>query len=92
MKNYTDLELKKELWARGYEVLDPKEYAVDECLWTIDDAIDAYNEVKERNFTHDELTKDKLMEILNSTISSPYIMELISEKLHQNIYEHLFED
>lgn len=90
MKNYTDLELKKELWARGYEVYD-KDYAT-EYMWTVDDAIDAYNEVKERDFTHDELTKDKLMEILNSTISSPYIMELVSEKLHQNIYENLFED
>jgi len=90
MKNYTDLELKKELYSRGYEVFD-KDYAT-EYMWTVDDAIDAYNEIKERNFTHDELTKDKLMEILNSTISSPYIMELISERLHQNIYENLFED
>lgn len=90
MKNYTDSELKKELYSRGYEVFD-KDYAT-EYLWTLDDAIDAYIEVKGRNFTHDELTKDKLMEILNSTISSSYIMELISERLHQNIYENLFED
>jgi hypothetical protein len=90
MKNYTDSELKKELYSRGYEVFD-KDYAT-EYMWTIDDAIDAYNEIKERHFTHDELTKDKLMEILNSTISSSYITELISERLQQNIYENLFED
>jgi hypothetical protein len=90
MKNYTDIELKKELYSRGYEVFD-KDYAT-EYMWTVDDAIDAYNEVKKRNFTHDELTKDKLMEILNGTISSSYIMELISERLHKNIYENLFED
>jgi hypothetical protein len=90
MKNYTDIELKKELYSRGYEVFD-KDYAT-EYMWTIDDAIDAYNEIKERHFTHDELTKDKLMEILNGTISSSYIMELISERLHKNIYENLFED
>ncbi len=90
MKNYSDIELKKELYSRGYEVFD-KDYAT-EYMWTIDDAIDAYNEIKEKYFTHDELTKDKLMEILNGTISSSYIMELISERLHKNIYENLFED
>jgi hypothetical protein len=90
MKNYTDIELKKELYSRGYEVFD-KDYAI-EYMWTIDDAIDAYNEVKEKYFTNDELTREKLMEILNSTISSGYITELISERLQQNIYENLFED
>jgi hypothetical protein len=90
MKNYTDIELKRELYSRGYEVFD-KDYAI-EYMWTIDDAIDAYNEIKEKYFTHDELTRDKLMEILNSTISSSYVTELISERLQKNIYENLFED
>jgi hypothetical protein len=90
MKQYTDLELKKELISRGYEVFD-KSYAT-EYLWTLDDAIDSYHEIKEKHFTHDELTHDKLMEILNGTISSSYIMETIGEKLYQNIYENLFEN
>jgi hypothetical protein len=90
MKNYTDQELRQELRSRGYEVFD-KDFAT-EYMWTIDDAMDAYIDIKFKHFIHDELSKDKLMEILNDTISSSYVTELISEKLNQNIYEHLFED
>jgi hypothetical protein len=89
MKQYTDSELVRELRSRGYEVFD-KDYAT-EYLWTLDDAIDTYHDVKKANFTEDELSHEKLMEILNGTVSSSYIMEAIGEKLYQNIYENLFE-
>ena len=90
MRNYTDLELKKELMSRGYEVFN-KDYAT-EYLWTLDDAIDSYHEVKTTNFTEDELTHEQLMGILNDTISSAHVMQMISEELQKNIYENLFED
>jgi histidinol phosphatase-like PHP family hydrolase len=89
MKNYTDLELKKELMSRGYEVFN-KDYAT-EYLWTLDDAIDSYHEVKNANFTRDELSHEQLMGILNETISSAHVMQMISEELQRNIYENLFE-
>lgn len=90
MRNYTDLELKKELMSRGYEVFN-KDYAT-EYLWTLDDAIDSYHDVKSVNFTEDELTHEQLMGILNDTISSAHVMQMISEELQKNIYENLFED
>jgi hypothetical protein len=92
MKNYTDLELKNELRVRGYEVFDPKEYAIDECMWTIDEAIDAYSEVKKYNFTEYELTHKQLIEILNNTLSSFEVRQFINKVLKENIYENLFED
>jgi hypothetical protein len=91
MKNYTDLELKKELWSRGYEVYNPALFAL-EYIWTLDDAIDAYRDVKNINFTEDELNHKQLIGILNETISSAHIMQMISEELQKNIYENLFED
>lgn len=91
MKNYTDIELKKELYSRGYEVFDPKLFAV-EYIWTVDDAIDAYNEVKAINFTEYQLSHKQLLGILNETISSPHILQMIQEELYKNIYENLFED
>lgn len=92
MKNRTESELINELKTRGYEVFSPKEYAVDECLWTIDDAIDAQSEVKKYNFTEDELTHEQLMSILNNTLSSFELTQFINEILKRNIYENLFED
>ena len=91
MKNYTDSELRKELISRGYEIFDPKEIAMD-SLWTLDDAIDTYNQVKKDYHTHNELTHSELMGILNEMISSAHVMQMISEELYRNIYENLFED
>ena len=91
MKNYTDLELKKELWARGYEVFEPKEFAV-ETLWTLDDAMDTLANINRQNNTEHHLPKEKLMQILNETLNSSYVIELIAQSLEQNIYENLFED
>ena len=90
LKNYTDSELTNELRARGYEVFN-KDYATD-YLWTLDDAIDAYHVVKNRHFTEDELTHEQLMGIVNETISSAHVTEMINEELERNIYENLFED
>lgn len=89
MKNYTDLELKKELTDRGDAVFN-KDYATN-YLWTLDDAIDSYRDIKGKYFTNDELTHEQLMGILNSTLSSGYITQMISEELERNIYENLFE-
>ena len=91
IKNYTDLELKKELWARGYEVYNPKEFAID-SLWTLDDAIDTYHQVKNDYYTEQELSHEQLMGILNEMISSAHVTQMISEELYRNIYENLFED
>lgn len=92
MKQYTDLELKKELWARGYEVFDPKEVAVTECLWTIDEAIDVHNHIRKVYNVEDYLTKEQLMKILNDVVSSNVVNGTISELLYETIRQHLIED
>jgi hypothetical protein len=90
MHNYTDLELKKELRSRGYEVFN-KDYAT-EYLWTLDDAIDSYDGIRESYKIQDELTHEQLMRILNDTITSSVVMSTISELLYENIRQHLIED
>lgn len=92
MHNYTDKELIQELRSRGYDTFNPKEYAIEENLWTIDDAIDTYNHIRKVYNVEDYLTHEQLMRILNDTISSPAVMGTISELLYQKIYEHLIED
>lgn len=91
LKDYTTLELTRELWSRGYDVYSPKEYAT-ETMWLLDDAIDTYNGIKSIYFTEHELTHEQLMQILNDTISSLPVLEKVSEKLYENIYQNLFED
>lgn len=91
MKNFSTEELTKELRSRGYEVFNPKEFAAD-SLWTLDDAIDTYNQVKQDYYTENQLTHGELMGILNEMISSAHVMQMISEELYRNIYENLFED
>ena len=90
MHNYTDLELKKELRSRGYEVFN-KDYAT-EYLWTLDDAIDSYDGIREAYKIQDELTHEQLMRILNDTITSSIVMSTISELLYENIRQHLIEN
>ena len=92
MKNYTDKELIKELFSRGYETFDPKQYAIEENMWTLDDAIDVYTGIRNHYKLYDELTHAQLMRILNDTLSSDAVMSTISELLYQKIYEHLIED
>lgn len=92
MHNYTDKELIQELLSRGYETFNPKEYAIEENLWTLDDAIDTYNHIRKVYNVEDYLTHDQLMRILNDTISSDVVMSTISELLYEKIYEHLIED
>ena len=92
MKNYTDKELIQELRSRGYETFNPKEYALEENLWTLDDAIDTYNHIRKVYNVEDYLTHEQLMRILNDIISSDVVMSTISELLYQKIYEHLIED
>ena len=91
LKDYTTLELTRELWSRSYDVYNPKEYATD-TMWLLDDAIDTYNGIKSIYFTEYELTHEQLMKILNDTISSLPVLEKVSEKLYENIYQNLFED
>jgi uncharacterized protein YjgD (DUF1641 family) len=92
MHNYTDKELIKELLSRGYETFNPKEYAIEENMWTLDDAIDTYNHIRKVYNVEDYLTHEQLMRILNDTLSSEVVMSTISELLYEKIYEHLIED
>ena len=89
---FSDQDLIRELRVRGYETFNPKEYAIEECLWTVDEAIDALKSVNQYNGTNHELSKPQLMGILLGVLQSPQIMEAIREELERNIYENLFED
>lgn len=89
---FSDQDLIRELRVRGYETFNPKEYAIEENLWTLDEAIDALKIVNQYNGTHHELSKPQLMGILNSVLQSDHVRQSIQEELERNIYEHLFED
>ena len=89
MKNLKDLELKKELWARGYEVYEPELFAV-ETLWTLDDAIDAIADLNRNTLQMDnKLSHEVLMQILNDTLNSEPVQKFIYNKLKDNIQEYL---
>jgi len=92
MKNYTDKELIQELRSRGYETFNPKEFAIEENMWTLDEAIDVHNHIRKVYKVEDYLTHEQLMRILNDTLSSDVVTSKISELLYQKIYEHLIED
>lgn len=91
MEKYSDLELKRELWKRGYEVYDHKNFALD-FVWTLDDAITIYRHVKNDYYTENELSHQQLIDMLNKLISSVDVMKMISDELYKNIYDTLFED
>ena len=92
MKNLSTEELTKELRSRGYETFNPKEYAIEENLWTLDDAIDSQEGIRKAYNIEYRLTNEQLMRILNDTISSPVVISTISELLYETIYANLIED
>lgn len=67
---------------------DPEIFAV-EYLWTLDDAMDALANINRANRSEFQLTKKELMRILNDTLSSDYVMEIIMERLEENVNAYL---
>lgn len=92
MKNYSTRELTKELYSRGYEVLDPKEYAVTECIWAIDEAIEIHEHLRESYEEEFELPREKLMEILNDVLASKRVNDFVISILTQEIKKQLILD
>lgn len=89
---FSDQDLIKELRIRGYETFNPKEFAIEENMWTLDEAIDVHNHIRKVYKVEDYLTHEQLMRILNDTLSSDVVKSTISELLYEKIYEHLIED
>jgi hypothetical protein len=92
VNNYTDKELIQELRSRGYETFNPKEFAIEENMWTLDEAIDVHSHIRKVYNVEDYLTHEQLMRILNDTLSSDVVKSTISELLYEKIYQHLIED
>jgi hypothetical protein len=89
MKNYSTIELTKEIYSRGLEVIDPKEIAT-QGGFTIDDAIDAISDLNRNTLQMDnELSHEVLMEILNDTLASAEVQKFIYNKLKDNIQAYL---
>jgi hypothetical protein len=89
MKNYSTIELTKEIYSRGFEVIDPKEIAT-QGGFTIDDAIDAISDLNRNTLQMDnELSHEVLMEILNDTLASAEVQKFVYNKLKDNIQTYL---
>jgi hypothetical protein len=73
---------------KNLNTFDPEIFAV-EYLWTLDDAMDALANINRANRSEFELTKKELMRILNDTLSSDYVMEMIMERLEENVHAYL---
>jgi len=91
MKNLSTRELIKELHNRGIECFDPKEWAVDQTVWPIDEAIEIQEHLRELYEEEFELPREKLMEILNQVLSSERIREFTLSILTHEIKKHLIE-
>jgi hypothetical protein len=91
MKNLSTRELIKELHNRGIECFDPKEWALDQTVWPIDEAIEIQEHLRELYKEEFELPREKLMEILNQVLSSERIREFILSILTHEIKKHLIE-
>lgn len=87
-----DKELIKELESKGYQVFDPKEWAVDQTVWPIDEAVEIQEHLRELYDEEFELPREKLMFILNDVLSSERVKEFVLSILTQEIKKHLIED
>lgn len=90
MKNYSTRELTKEMYSRGMECFDPKEYALQETMWCLDDAIDALADLNRNKFQMDnELPHEVLLKILNETLASTEMRDYIYNKVRENIKDYI---
>jgi hypothetical protein len=90
MKNYSTIELKKEMYSRGIECFDPKEWALQETMWCLDDAIDALADLNRNKFQMDnELPHEVLLKILNDTLASTEMRDYIYSKIKENIKDYI---
>lgn len=90
MKNYSTRELIKEMYLRGMECFDPKEYALQETMWCLDDAIDALADLNRNKFQMDnELPHEVLLKILNETLASTEMRDYIYNKVRENIKDYI---
>jgi hypothetical protein len=70
------------------QTFDADIFALD-YIWTLDDAMDALSKINRANRTDLRLSKNELMQILNDTISSDYVMKMVTAKLEDNIHDYL---
>ena len=90
MKNYSTKELEKELESRGYECFDRSQYAVQETMWNLDDAIDALADLNRNKFQMDnEIDHSILLDILNKTLASTEMRDYIYSKIKENIKDYI---
>ena len=90
MKNYSTKELEKELESRGYECFDRSQFAIQETMWNLDDAIDALADLNRNKFQMDyEISHDILLNILNETLASTEMRDYIYSKIKESVKDYI---